>query len=169
MAIRSHGSVFPTDPLSAILLSMFFNSCSAEGPTLHVTLAFRPFPHALCRCASALPATFEPCFCSPSQPVSPSAPQCHPAHLCHPLARPAFLPPRFHHLLLFEPSVGSGALVRPLAHYSPPSCPFPATLHCLHHIKSISGPDRVGPPFLMCYSHVLFWSEAPSWRKYKFT
>lgn len=100
---------------------------SAEGPTLPQPCRC-PFPHAL------RPSCPQPCssLCPPAQ--SPSAP-CHLCHPRHPLA-PASFPPRFHHLLLFEPAVALG-LWFAWRCYSPSPC--------THHIKSIPGLDWVGP------------------------
>lgn len=104
-----------------------------------------PCPHATCNLVLVVP----PPSLSPSGPLAP----------------PAFLPAQFHHLLLFEPSLAL-ELWFARQHYSPPSCPLPATLHCLPSHQIVFRPRPGWPP--MCDSHVLFWS-GPSGRKYKST
>lgn len=149
MVIRSHGSACPIDPLSAILLLRRKDPpCSDPGKLALPGL----LPVSSCA-VPLLPATLFLWWC-PQCPQCPQCPSCpvSPVQPCPslspsasgPLAPPASFPPRFHHLLLFEPSPAL-KLWFARQHYSLPSCPFPATLLCLHHIKSISGPDRVGP------------------------
>lgn len=135
MAIRTQGSVYPTDPLSAILLLRRKDPpCSNPGPCL----ACRPFPHALAAVPSlpALPArNLQPCSCGA------------PPHLCHPLDL-------WRRLLSFPPSFiisSCLSLHLPWSSGSPDSiiARHPALSLQLftasHHIKSSSGPDRVGP------------------------
>ena len=122
MMIRSHGGDFPTDPLSAILLLRRKDPpCSDPGP----------LPVFSCAVPS-LPATL---FFSCPQHTLPSL---------SPSRAPAFLPPRFHHLLLFEPSVAL-ELWFARQRYSPSPCPLPALFTApITSIRS-RGPDRVGP------------------------
>lgn len=87
MAIRSHGSAFPTDPLSAILLLR-----RKDPPCTNPAVA-----RFLMRCAF-LPATLFS-LCGP--PPVHTLPSLSPSRAC-------FLLPRFHHLLLFETVVALG-------------------------------------------------------------
>lgn len=121
----------------------------AEGPTLQQPCG-RPFPHALCLPARNL------VLWSPAAPLCPSALVVPLSCPCHALvdfvnlspAPTCFLPPRFHHLLLFEPVV---ALVLWFVwqHYSPSPCLFPALLSAICSLprshQSIPGLDWVGP------------------------
>lgn len=121
MAIRSHGSAFPTDPLSAILLLR-----RKDPPCSNPAVA-----RFLMRCALPARNLVPPCARPPSRLV----------HLAIfvtlvTLSRLASFPPRFHHLLLFEPAVALGLWFAWLC-YSPSPC--------THHIKSIPGLDWVGP------------------------
>lgn len=81
-----------------------------------------------------------PCCPQPCSPCArPSGPQC--------TSRACFLPPRFHHLLLFEPSVALG-LWFAWQRYSPSPCPFPAVFTV--PITSIDSRPRLGWPPMGC-------------------
>lgn len=135
MVIRSHGSIFPTDPLSAILLLRRKDPpCSNPGRLARP--GCRPFPHALCPSCQALPATLFLWWPQLPQYTLPSlSPSRAPAS-----SRPGFIISSCLSLLLLW-SFGSPDSI--IAHRPALSLQFFTA--SLHHIKSISGPDRVGP------------------------